>query len=108
MNTEEIKQFKNSGKALQKSIFDNKVAKKFNITDVPLEFCLSQGELAEAFDSWRKSKEDVGEELADVVIYLYGLAAILEVDLSNEVIKKVGKNAKRKYKVKNGVRVKVE
>jgi len=26
----------------------------FNTTDVPLEFCLLSGELAQAFDAWRK------------------------------------------------------
>ena len=53
----------------------NKVAKGFNTTDIPLEFCLLQGEIAEAFDAWRKGRADVGEELADVAIYLLGLDA---------------------------------
>jgi NTP pyrophosphatase (non-canonical NTP hydrolase) len=35
----------------------------------PLEFCLLQGEVAEAFDAWRKGLESLGEELADVMIY---------------------------------------
>jgi len=35
--------------------------------------CLLHGEVAEAFDAWRKGREDVGEELADVAIYLLGL-----------------------------------
>ncbi len=38
----------------QKLAWENKVAKGFNTTDVPLEFCLFQGEVAEAFDAWRK------------------------------------------------------
>ncbi len=37
------------------------VAKGLNMTDVPLEFCLLQGEIAEAFDAWRKGREDVGK-----------------------------------------------
>jgi NTP pyrophosphatase (non-canonical NTP hydrolase) len=45
----------------------------FNTTDVPLEFCLLHGEIAEAFEAWRTGREDVGEELADVAIYLLGL-----------------------------------
>ena len=55
---------------------ENKVAKGFSTTDVPLEFCLLQGEVAEAFDAWRKGREDAGEELADVAVYLLGLAEI--------------------------------
>ena len=34
--------------------------------------CLLQGEMAEAFDVWRKGRDDLGEELADVAIYLLG------------------------------------
>ena len=50
-------------RSAQKLVWENKVAKGFNTTDVPLEFCLLQGEVAEAFDAWRKGREDLGEEL---------------------------------------------
>ena len=61
---------------LQKEVFKNKIAKGFNTTDVNLEFSLTYGELAEAFDAYRKKLPDLGEELADVIIYLLGLSAI--------------------------------
>jgi NTP pyrophosphatase (non-canonical NTP hydrolase) len=61
------------------------MAQGFNISDVPLEFCLLQGEVAEAFDSWRKGRVDVGEELADVAIYLFSVAQMTGVDLQEEV-----------------------
>jgi len=51
-------------RSAQKLVWENKVAKGFNTTDVPLGFCLLQGEVAEAFDAWRKGREDLGEELA--------------------------------------------
>jgi hypothetical protein len=35
----------------QKLAWENKVAKGFNTTDVPLEFCLLRAEVAEAFDA---------------------------------------------------------
>jgi hypothetical protein len=41
-------------RSAQKLAWENKVAKGFSTTDVPLEFCLLQGEIAEAFDAWRK------------------------------------------------------
>jgi hypothetical protein len=44
---------------LQKSIYDNKVAKGFNVTDIPLEFAYLYGELGEAFEAWRKKKDDL-------------------------------------------------
>ena len=76
----------------------NKVAKGFNTTDVPLEFCLLQGEIAEAFEAWRTGREDLGEELADVAIYLLGLAEMTGVDLQDQVEAKIAKNATRTYR----------
>jgi hypothetical protein len=72
-------------RSAQRSAWDSKVAKGFNLTDVPLEFCLLQGEVAEAFDSWRKGRVDVGAELAGVALYLLGLATMTGVDLGEEI-----------------------
>jgi len=91
----------------QQLAWENKKAKGFNTTNVPLEFCLLQGEIAEAFDAWRKGRADVGEELADVAIYLFGLAELTGVDLQGEVEAKLAKNAGRSYRpLSNGVLVK--
>ena len=95
-------------KKLQKEIYQNKVDKGFNITDVNKEFCLIYGEVAEAYDAYRKKKEDLGEELADVTIYLLGLSEILGIDLEDEIQKKVYKNSKREYKIINGVNTRVK
>jgi len=95
-------------KKLQKDIYDNKVAKGFNTTDIHLEFCLTYGELAEAFTAYHKKLPDLDEELADVVIYLLGLAAILNINLEDEILKKVEKNKKRKYKKINGVNIRTK
>lgn len=43
-------------KEIQKEIWDNKVNKGFNIADVNKEFCLLYGEVAEAYDAYRKKK----------------------------------------------------
>jgi len=95
-------------KKLQKEIYDNKMTKGFNISDVNLEFDLIYGELAEAFNAYRKKLPDLGEELADVAIYLFGLAAILGIDIENEILKKADKNKKREYKKINGVNVRTK
>lgn len=95
-------------KKLQKDIFNNKVAKGFNTTDVNFEFGLTYGELAEAFTAYRKKLPDLGEELADVAIYLLGLAAILNIDLEDELLKKVVKNEKRVYEKINGVNIRTK
>lgn len=93
---------------IQKRIYRNKVEKGFNITDIGKEFCLTYGELGEAFDAWHKKKESVGEELADVAIYLLGLSEILGINLEEEILRKMSINEKRQYEDRNGVKVKVD
>lgn len=95
-------------KQLQKDIYKNKLNKGFNLTDINKEFCLTYGEMAEAYEAWRKKQTDVGEEIADVVIYLLGLSEILNVDLENEILKKVNKNKHRQYKIIDGVNTRVK
>lgn len=72
-------------RSAQQLAWDDKTTRGFNLSDVPLEFCLLQGEVAEAFDSWRKGRVDVGEELASAAIYLFGLAQMTGVDLQEEI-----------------------
>lgn len=95
-------------KALQKEVYQNKVQKKFNTTDVPMEFCFLYEELSEAYRAYRKKLPDLGEELADVFIYLIGLSEILGTNLEEEVLKKVEKNRKREYERINGVLVRTK
>ena len=90
-------------KKLQKEVYQNKLDKGFNVTDINKEFCLTYGEVAEAYESWRKKKDDVGEEIADVAIYLLGLSEMLNIDLEKEILNKVNKNKHREYKIINGV-----
>ncbi len=95
-------------KKIQKEIYQNKLDKGFNVTDINKEFCLIYGEMAEAYEAWRKNKNDLGEELADITIYLLGLSEILNVDLEAEILKKVNKNKHREYKIINGVNTRVK
>ena len=82
-------------KALQKAVYQNKVDHNFNVTDVPYEFCLLMTEVAEAFRS--RDTDEYGEELADIAIYLMGLAEIGGIDLEAEIVRKIEKNRKRRY-----------
>ncbi len=96
-----------SGYQIRAAAGENETAKGFNTTDVPLKLCLLQGEVAEAFGTWRKGSENLGEELADIAIYLFGLAQMTGVDLQGEVEAKVAKNAARSYRqLSNDVLVK--
>ncbi len=91
---------------MQQKIYENKLKHNFNITNVPLEFCLLEGELSEAFEAWIKKHDNLGEELADVAIYLMGLSQIVGVDLQTEIEKKMKINEQREYIKVNGVLVK--
>ena len=94
-------------KKIQKEIWLNKINKGFNTTDVNKEFCLLYGEVAEAYDAYRKKKDDLGEELADSAIYLMGLSEMLGFDLEDEIEKKIIKNKNRVYKNIDGVNVRI-
>ena len=94
-------------KKFQKDIWQNKLNKGFNTTDVNKEFCLLYGEVSEAYDAWKKKKDDLNEELADIAIYLMGLSEMLGFDLADEIEKKVYKNEKRVYKNIDGVNVRI-
>ena len=76
---------------IQKDVYQNKLDKGFNVTDINKEFCLIYGEVSEAYEAWRKKKDDVGEEIADVMIYLLGLSEILNIDIETELLKKIKK-----------------
>jgi len=95
-------------KQIQQRVYANKVAKGFNVTDIHMEFCYTFGELSEACEAYMQKKPDLGEELADVAIYLLGLAEILGIDLESEILNKMDKNEKRRYIQENGVTKKVE
>lgn len=94
-------------KKVQKEIWQNKLDKGFNITDVNKEFCLLYGEVSEAYDAWKKKKDDLGEELADIAIYLMSISEMLGFDLAFEIENKVAKNSKRVYKNIDGVNIRI-
>lgn len=82
---------------LQKDVYQNKLDKGFNTTDIAQEFCRAHEELSEAFKKYNQDEEGVGEELADVAIFLLGISEIMGFDLQDELLKKIEKNKKRKY-----------
>jgi len=92
---------------VQKDVYQNKINKGFNTTDMPKEFCYLYGEVAEAYEAYTKKKEDLNYELADIAIYLLGISETLGIDLEKAIEEKIAINANRVYKVENGIHVKV-
>lgn len=66
------------------------------------------GNFGEAYDAYWKKKGNIGEEIADVMIYLLGLSEILGIDLEKELLNKIEINKKRVYKKIDGVVTKIE
>ena len=66
---------------------------------VPTKLALIMSEGAEALEAHRKGQtEELGHELADIVIRSMDLAESLKIDLAAEILKKASFNANRPYK----------
>ena len=91
----------------QKKIYQNKVNKGFNIDNIEKELCLMSGEITEFYAAYRNQLPSIGEELADVAIYLLGISEILGIDLDSEIERKILINENREYTQVNGVSIKV-
>lgn len=88
---------------IQKRIWDNKVKKGFNTTDISKEFLYLTEELGEAVKAYRKENNDeLAEEIVDIIIYSIGLVEMLGKDVYEEIIKKMEKNEKREYQGQKG------
>lgn len=97
---------------LQKEIYQNKLDKGFDVRkdkeNIFKQFNFISSEVAEAFEAYYKGYNTLGEELADVVIYVLGLCEILGISLEDEILKKMEVNKNRVYKKVNGVLIKDE
>lgn len=95
---------------MQKEVYQNKVDKGFGIEDnkenIYKQFCFIQGEVAEAFEAYHKGMDSLGEELADVCLYILGLCEIRGISLEKELKNKLEIIKKRKYICVNGAMVK--
>jgi len=65
------------------------------------KIALIHSELSEALDAYRhknmNGKDGFAEELADVIIRLFHLAGVYNVDLEKEILKKIEFNKDRKW-----------
>ena len=78
---------------LQKEVWKNKVNRGWDKTDLNTELLLTYGELNEAFQA--KTNENFKEEIADVGIYLLGIAEKQGFSLFDEMKKKHDYNVTR-------------
>lgn len=85
---------------LQKEVLRNKREKGFDTSNIAREFCRAHEELSEAFAKYDRLEAGVGEELADVVIFILGVCELLQIDLESELQQKIAKNKTRTYQKK--------
>jgi 8-oxo-dGTP diphosphatase len=67
--------------------------------NLAISLCLEAAEVLEHFQ-WTDScnnKKELGEELADVSLYLLQLASVSGIDLEKAILEKLSKNAKREW-----------
>ncbi len=84
-------------KKLEADIMANRKEKGFS-NDIPSDFCRAYEELSEAFSKYNKGQDGVAEEFADVIIFIIGMSHTLGFDLEKELVAKVEKNKRRKYR----------
>ena len=94
-------------KEVQQEIYRNKADKHWNTSSIETELCLMQGEISEFYEAYRKHLPSIGEELADVAIYLLGVAEILHIDLEKEIERKMSINRNRQYTQIGGVSTRI-
>ena len=68
------------------------------MNDTALEFCRAHEELSEAFSKFNRGQDGVAEEFADVMIFILGMCEQMGFNLEKELVAKIAKNKKRKYK----------
>ncbi len=78
----------------QKEIFENKVRRNFNTTDIGKEIVLMTEELGEFAKAYKHNdKNEMADAIGDLMVYCLGLCEIMQVN-SEEIISKIVENNK--------------
>ncbi len=93
--------------AAQKRVYQNKIDKGFDTSNMDLQFLYMHSEVTEAFEAFH-NKGDLGLELADIAIYVLGFAEMQGINLGEEIEKKMAINERRTYVEVDGVWTKIE
>ena len=90
---------------LQKEIYQNKVDRGFNVTDIGKEIILMTEELGELAKAYKNSdkesareinkKEEMIDAIGDLMVYCLGLCEMLNIN-SEEVLEEIVKNNKER------------
>ncbi len=65
---------------------------------IPELLCMIHSEVSEVTDAYRNNRDDeIGEELADIILRTLDLATYLKIDIHNKVLRKLEFNKSRAY-----------
>ena len=94
----------------QKRIYDNKLSHGFNVVDFHKEARFILKELSELMSAIEHNDiKNIMEELADIVIFCYGMAEMAHGDLDKHIFSKMNINESREYiKDMNGDFIRIE
>lgn len=95
-------------KEIQNEILENKRRHNFNTTNLEQEFCYLYGEIREAYEAYCEGWDTFGEELADVVNFLMGIAEIKGIDLATEILKRMAEMGGYELQQTNGIVMKLD
>ena len=94
-------------KDIQNEILENKRRHNFNTTNLEEEFCYLYGEIREAYEAYCEGWDTFGEELADSVNFLMGIAEIKGIDLATEILKRMAEIGGYTLQQTNGIVMKL-
>lgn len=80
---------------LQKKLYQNRVEMDYNEIDIDREFCSLYSKVASAYKSYRKGKDKVGSDFAEIVLTLLNLSEVLNQDLEESMLKKISNKKKK-------------
>ena len=83
-------------KELQSKLYQNRIDKGYSEIDIDREFCGLYSKVASAYKSYRKGKDKVGSDFAEIVLTLLNLSEVLDQDLEESMLKKISNKQKKK------------
>ena len=76
-------------KELQSKLYQNRIDKGYSVTDIDREFCSLYSKVASAYKSYRKGKDKVGNDFAEIVLSILNLSEMLDQDLEESMLNKI-------------------
>ena len=83
-------------KELQSKLYQNRIDKGYNNVDIDREFCSLYSKVTSAYKSYRKGKDKVGNDFAEIVLSILNLSEMLDQDLEESMLKKISNKQKKK------------